>query len=472
MTAKPFASVFAASLFLGWAMSASAQTQKEIPAHPRTSGFQEDAILTGTFYYLQRERSRKDMADNGKYKTGHSHATLNASLDFQSGYAADLLGMDIGVFTALNVIEGEGSRHPNEIAFSVSQRAYDENWSGDTNGINLYKAAAKFRYGPGWMRAGYIQPSGQTLLTPSWGLLPGTYQGIETGAVLDLGSAGSLSFSYMWTNKYKAPWYIIMDGFYQHDKITRVDYLHSIGFKHDFKNDLMLEAAYGRAQGYMDQYFAKIRYIFEIAGWPLSTAYHFYGAHDRAQEDKETLPHSNNDLYDGLAWLQGLTFHYKAGPFDFRLESTWVQAQGNQGFFLQRMTPGYASSNGRLDIGWNSSSDFNNHGEKAIFLGVIYDLGHWKFPGWSFGASYAYGWGARPSSFKDFDQNQRLQESAFSLDIIYTVQAGQTKGMQLKLHFTQFNNHSDIPSHSHGYRNIFQDERDIKFTIIAPFTFL
>lgn len=187
---------------------------------------------------------------------------------------------------------------------------------------------------------------------------------------------------------------------------------------------------------------------------------------------RKPCPIANNDLYDGLAWLQGLTFHYKAGPFDFRLESTWVQAQGNQGFFLQRMTPGYASSNGRLDIGWNSSSDFNNHGEKAIFLGVIYDLGHWKFPGWSFGASYAYGWGARPSSFQDFDQNQRLQESAFSLDIIYTVQAGQTKGMQLKLHFTQFNNHSDIPSHSHGYRNIFQDERDIKFTIIAPFTFL
>lgn len=62
-------------------MSVSAQTQKEIPAHPRTSSFQEDARLTGTFYYVQRERSRKDMADDGKYKTGHSHTTLNASLD-------------------------------------------------------------------------------------------------------------------------------------------------------------------------------------------------------------------------------------------------------------------------------------------------------------------------------------------------------------------------------------------------------
>ena len=39
-----------------------------------------------------------------------------------------------------------------------------------------------------------------------------------------------------------------------------------------------------------------------------------------------------------------------------------------------------------------------------------------------------------------------------------------------KLHFTQYDNHSDIPSWSGGYGNIFQDERDVKFMVIAPFT--
>lgn len=50
----------------------------------------------------------------------------------------------------------------------------------------------------------------------------------------------------MWTNEYKAPWHIEMDKFYQNDKKTKVDYLHSLGAKYDFKNDLVLEAAFGQ----------------------------------------------------------------------------------------------------------------------------------------------------------------------------------------------------------------------------------
>ncbi len=64
--------------------------------------------------------------------------------------------------------------------------------------------------------------------------MPGTYQGAEAGASFDYGDAGALSFSYMWTNEYKAPWHTEMDKFYQADK-TNVDYLHSIGAKYDFK---------------------------------------------------------------------------------------------------------------------------------------------------------------------------------------------------------------------------------------------
>ncbi|VFT70439.1 putative outer membrane porin [Escherichia coli] len=72
--------------------------------------------------------------------------------------------------------------------------------------------------------------------------MPGTYQGAEAGANFDYGDAGALSFSYMWTNEYKAPWHLEMDEFYQNDKTTKVDYLHSIGAKYDFKNNFVLEA--------------------------------------------------------------------------------------------------------------------------------------------------------------------------------------------------------------------------------------
>lgn len=433
------------------------------------AGFVDDSTLTGGLYYWQRERDRKDVTDD-KFKTNLSHATWNANLDFQSGYAADIIGFDIAAFTAIEMAENGDSAHPNEIAFSSSNKAYDEDWSGDKSGISLYKAAAKLKYGPVWARAGYIQPTGQTLLAPHWSLLPGTYQGAEAGANFDYQSAGALSFSYMWTNEYKSPWHLEMDDFYQNDKSTKVDYLHSLGAKYDFKNNLILEAAFGQAQGYIDQYFAKASYKWDIAGSPLAASYQFYGTRDKVDNG------GINDIYDGTAWLQGLTFGYKIGQVDLRLEGTWVKADGQQGYFLQRMTPTYASSNGRLDIWWDNRSDFNANGEKAIYVGAMYDLSHWNLAGFAVGGSYVYAWDAQPGTAPStdgyYDPDSRLKETAYSLDATYTLQDGRAKGTLFKLHFTQYDNHSDIPSYGGGYGNIFQDERDVKFMVIAPFTIL
>ncbi|MCL3900986.1 chitoporin ChiP [Escherichia coli] len=436
----------------------------------RAEGFIDDSTLTGGIYYWQRERDRKDVTDGDKYKTNLSHSTWNANLDFQSGYAADMFGLDIVAFTAIEMAENGDSSHPNEIAFSKSNKAYDEDWSGDKSGISLYKAAAKFKYGPVWARAGYIQPTGQTLLAPHWSFMPGTYQGAEAGANFDYGDAGALSFSYMWTNEYKAPWHLEMDEFYQNDKTTKVDYLHSLGAKYDFKNNFVLEAAFGQAEGYIDQYFAKASYKFDIAGSPLTTSYQFYGTRDKVDD------RSANDLYDGTAWLQALTFGYRAADVvDLRLEGTWVKADGQQGYFLQRMTPTYASSNGRLDIWWDNRSDFNANGEKAVFFGAMYDLKNWNLPGFAIGASYVYAWDAKPATWQSnpdayYDKNRTIEESAYSLDAVYTIQDGRAKGTMFKLHFTEYDNHSDIPSWGGGYGNIFQDERDVKFMVIAPFT--
>ena len=398
----------------------------------RAEGFIDDSTLTGGIYYWQRERDRKDVTDGDKYKTNLSHSTWNANLDCQSGYAADMFGLDIAAFTAIEMAENGDSSHPNEIAFSKSNKAYDEDWSGDKSGISLYKAAAKFKYGPVWARAGYIQPTGQTLLAPHWSFMPGTYQGAEAGA--------------------------------------NVDYLHSLGAKYDFKNNFVLEAAFGQAEGYIDQYFAKASYKFDIAGSPLTTSYQFYGTRDKVDD------RSVNDLYDGTAWLQALTFGYRAADVvDLRLEGTWVKADGQQGYFLQRMTPTYASSNGRLDIWWDNRSDFNANGEKAVFFGAMYDLKNWNLPGFAIGASYVYAWDAKPATWQSnpdayYDKNRTIEESAYSLDAVYTIQDGRAKGTMFKLHFTEYDNHSDIPSWGGGYGNIFQDERDVKFMVIAPFT--
>ncbi|STS89184.1 N-acetylglucosamine-regulated outer membrane porin [Klebsiella variicola] len=117
------------------------------------AGFIDDSTLTGGIYYWQRERDRKDVTDGDKYKTNLSHSTWNANLDFQSGYAADMFGLDIAAFTAIEMAENGDSGHPNEIAFSSRNKAYDEDYSGDKSGISLYKAAAKFKY----VRRGHVR---------------------------------------------------------------------------------------------------------------------------------------------------------------------------------------------------------------------------------------------------------------------------------------------------------------------------
>ncbi|MFU2318419.1 chitoporin ChiP [Rahnella sp. PCH160] len=453
------------------------------PEEARAAGFIDDSTLTGGVYYWQRERDRKDLnktkeetrpdgskvtvnnPDYDKYATNLSHATANLNLDFSSGYAWDMFGIDIAAFTAIELAEASDSGHPNEIAFSSKNHAYDEDYSGDKGGVSLYKAAGKFKYSGFWGHAGYIQPTGQTLIAPHWSFMPGTYRGAEAGYKHDFGDPGELSFSYMWADEYKSPWHLEMDDFRQNDKKTGVSYIHSLGAKYDFKNDLVLEAAFGQAESYVDQYFAKASYNIDLMGNPLTTSYQFYGAEDRISSQNDP-----NSLYDGLAWLQALTFGYTTGQFNWRLEGTMVKAEGNQGYFLQRMTPTYSSSNGRLDVWWDNRSDFNANGEKAVYAGVLYDLAKWELPGFAVGGSYVYAWDAKPSTNPAYDQSQRLKESAWSLDALYTIQEGRAKGTLFKLHYTQYDNHSDIPSWGGGYGNIFQDEKDVKFIVIAPFT--
>lgn len=88
-----------------------------------------------------------------------------------------MFGLDIAAFTAIEMAENGDSSHPNEIAFSKSNKAYDEDWSGDKSGISLYKAAAKFKYGPVWARAGYIQPTRSDAVSATLELYAGYLSG-------------------------------------------------------------------------------------------------------------------------------------------------------------------------------------------------------------------------------------------------------------------------------------------------------
>lgn len=444
----------------------------------QAEGFWDDAHLSGGIYYSQRYRDKRDMTvgseDYGHYVEDLHHATFNANLDFISGFAGDFIGFDVAGFAAANLATGNAA-HPNEISLSSANHRWDEEWSGDKGGFNLYKAALKLKYDDYWMRTGYIQPSGQTLLAVHWGFVPGAYQGSEIGGNWDFGDYGALSSSYLWSDKYKAPWYTEMCEFRAADNKTKIDYVQSIGMRYDVKNKLVLEASWAQAADFMDQYFSKVSYRFPVAGNDLRISYQFYGAKDQVGDNSLAAYGSVNDEYDGLAWLQGITLGYTLDTFDFRLEAQTVKAEGNQGFFLQRITPAYASSNGRLDIWWDAASDFDANGETSVFAGVVYDLKNYQLPGWAIGAGYAYGWNGKPCTTctvngERADQRQRIDESAWTFNIAHTVQTGRLKGTLFNLHYINYDNHGSNPNYSGGYNNMFQDEIDIKFNVTAPFS--
>lgn len=257
-------------------------------------GFIDDAQLSGGIYYSQRYRDKRDMTvgspDYGHYVEDLHHATFNANLDFVSGYAADFIGLDVAGFGAANLATGSAA-HPNEISLSSANQRWGEDWSGDKGGFNLYKAALKMKVDDYWMRAGYIQPSGQTLLAVHWGFVPGAYQGAEAGGNWDFGKYGALSASYLWSDKYKAPWYTEMYEFRGADNTTKIDYVHSLGLRYDFKNKLVLEASMAQAADFMDQYFGKLAYSFPIAGNDLRLSYQFYGARDKVGDNSLAAGH-------------------------------------------------------------------------------------------------------------------------------------------------------------------------------------
>lgn len=434
------------------------------PATTHAAGFIDDSLLTGTLYYWQRHRERKDMRPDsqhyGQYQTNLHHGTATARLDYQSGFIDDFIGIDIGGFASIDLFEGS-TAHPNEISFSHGRDMWSDTGTGDENGMDLYLAALKMRADNYWMRAGYIQPTGQGLLDTQWGFLPGTYQGVEAGTRYDLGTFGTFSTSYMWTNKYKAPWYREMYEFREIDGKTKIPYLHSLGGKFDFNKAWRWELAFGQSHNYLDKYFTRLSWNTENSGHQFRTSWQFYGSHDRTP---------NNDIYDGFAWQQGITADYRYSRWNFRLEGTWVNAPGKQGYYTVAATPRYPNSAGRIDMWWDARSDYNADGEKALFFSTMVDLGDVIYSGVSAGVSWAWGWDGKPAKGGDWSQNQRLTETAWNLDLTWQVPEGWAKDTLFKLHYTQYNNHSNNPDWSGGYANVFQDEKDIKFMMIAPFS--
>ncbi|GAJ47068.1 OprD family outer membrane porin, partial [Aeromonas salmonicida] len=423
--------------------------------------FADDAKLSGGVFYFQRERDRKQAQDahyndkgeyvpaqDGKYHSNLSHSTAQLALNFNSGYAWDVVGIDIGGFGAANlaVDESNGVNEENEFSF------WGNSWGagGDglsENGASLSTAALKLKFMDGAVTAkgGFTQLNVPGILGVNWSYQPGTYRGGQIE-----GNFGGLYLTYAIADEYKAPWFRNTNGFsksnpYASDSYSdanQIDYIHGLAARYTFENGTAVTGSYGQSEGYMDSYHFKLAQKFDVLGG-LNTSYQFYGSDT-----------DNND-YDGLAWQQALTAGWAIGPYGFRIEGLWTKAEGDLGNYLPRLTRGYGNSQGANEIWWDSRSDWNHNNEKALFAGVNRSLDDLVgAPGWSVGVSGAYGWDAENGDGTRTDGT----EWAANFDVMYTVQDGKLKGTLFKLHYTDYNNEQDDKG-SWYYPNMFSSER-------------
>ena len=420
--------------------------------------FFDNASLNGSIVYFQRKRLRYDL-NNRKMETNLNHATTQANMDFSSGFVANNIGLDFAAFGSLDLWSSGAPDH--EMNFVPWSDPWHPDWSKQKTKDNasIYKAALKLKGGPAWAKAGLFQPSGPGVLGVNWSIFPGTYRGAEMGA-----DFGGLSLSAAWADEYKAPWYYELYSFRKRDGETKVDYLWSMGARYTFENELSLELAYGESEDYLKNAHFKLNKTQTLG--ELQKLNYGYTLYTMADNDNSG---SLNDNFDGVAYQHYVHAKFETGPWTLKGEFTYTWAPANNqeqlGYFAYRLVNPNGGAKGAYDIWWDARSDWNHHKEKAIFAGVSRTLDDiLPLAGFSAGISGAIGWDG-----KAYGYSQRLREQAWNLDLGYTMPDGFFKGSSAFIHFTEYNNSSSLQSWE-GFKNAFQDERDIKILVSIPFS--
>ncbi|WP_139461146.1 OprD family outer membrane porin [Aeromonas veronii] len=468
------AAVVAALVAPGMALAAQDMMSPEYGQSYET--FVKDSKLTGGLFYFQRDRDRKDTGGTGEYASNLSHATTQAALNFNSGYAWNVVGLDLGGYGAYDLTDDRSPAN-QENEFSFAGRNWDNNFKDGNagNGFSVTNAALKFKFGDSvTAKGGYTQLYVPGVIGVNWSYQPGTYRGGQVE-----GNFGGLYLTYAIADEYKAPWFKEtqifsrakskpwVSGYSPQEEQYKIDYIHGIAARYTFENGTAVTGSFGQSKDYMDSYHFKLAHKFDVIGG-LSTSYQFYGSETSDFDASAVAGGDSGKTYDGLAWQQALTAAWNYAQYGFRLEGLWTKAEGDEGNYLPRLTRGYANSQGANEIWWDSRSDWNANNEKALFFGVTRSLDDLVgAPGWSVGVSGAYGWDIENGDGTKYITGEDTEWAA-NFDVSYTVQDGKLKGTLFKLHYTDYNN--DLPSWK--YSNVFASEKDVKFHIIMPFTIM
>ena len=432
---------------------------------PATAQAAEPSLLpavSGNLFYFNRHRKRYDVGQE-RFIDNLRHQTLQGSIDISTPFYGNTVGFDLGLFSTTDLANSASPDH--EMSFFP----WRDPWSPDgskrdaKSGPSLYRAHLKLQHAAGdrrfWGKAGYFQPSGPGVIGVNWSLMPGTYRGLETG--LD---SGPLSVAFAWADQYKSPWFSDLYHFRKNDGETRVDHLWSLGARIRLAPGFSAEAAYGESQGFLRS--AHLKFKYNSPDEKIYLSYQLYGMADRDESD------SPNNQYSGFAHQHYLAAAWRPAPWILRAEFLHTRAPSTQpqhaGYFAYRLIGRYGGANGAYEPWWDNRSDWNHNRESAVFLSVSRSLDDLLgVSGFTVGLSGVYGWGGRV-----YGADERLRERAWSADFAYAVPRGPLKDARISLHYTRYSNNSDQPSYSDlGFKNLFQDERDLKILLVIPWKF-
>ncbi|WP_434137226.1 multidrug transporter [Photobacterium leiognathi] len=439
-------SALTAAMLGAVAMPATAEEMDvSSPVIQEEIAFFNDSTISGNvnFWFRDRERGNVDADGNNTPKeTNLNHGSVFMNLGFNSGYVADVVGLDLVVYSTWDLFNDGGTGH--EMNFLPWDRTWDTaDWSKkEKGGISVSTAALKFKLGANAnAKLGYFQPSVPSALGVNWSFAPGTYLGGEIGA-----NFGNLALGLVVADQYKAPWYKYTDEMRSYAD-GEGSTLYSVGLRYGFGNGMSIDTAYANLD---ERSIAHFKFKATTEGGFYYSPQLYVVKDDKQYED---------DYGYQLAMLTS----WAAGPYSMRLEATYTDAGEDGNWFAYRPTQGYGQSNGAYEIWWNNRSDFNHDGEFAGFASVSRDFSDIGATGLNAGISGAFGLGAEVADYKE------LKEYAASVFASYAIQGGALKGANLGMHYTKYYNDSDAPNWT-GYTNAFQDESDIKVTLTIPFS--
>ncbi|MDR2364257.1 MAG: OprD family outer membrane porin [Zoogloeaceae bacterium] len=422
--------------------------------------------VSGNLIYFQRHRERYRV-DERRFDSNLHHQSLQGNLEISSPFFADTAGFELGAFATTDLRNSASPDH--EISFFPWSDPWSADWSKKDadSGASLYRAHLKLRRkhenGAWWGKLGYFQPSGPGVMGVNWSLMPGSYLGAEGGI-----EQGALSLASAYAARYKAPWYRKTYAFREEDAAnTKISHIWSVGARYAFAPEASAEVAYGEAPGFLQSAHLKLKYRQEKSAGvksPLYLSYQLYVMGDR--DDAAFSGQSNNHYAGRWAFQHYAAFAREFSPYVLKGEFLHTRAPGTRdthlGYFVYRLTGRYGGANGAYEPWWDNRSDWNHNRESAIFVSLSRALDDIGAAGVTATLSAARGWGG-----KAYGVRQTLKENAWSLDLTWIVPSGTLKNTRVTLHYTHYDNKTRLPSWT-GYKNLFQDERDLKFFVIVP----